>query len=1664
MSQSRKPAQAGPPVAIVGMGLVLPNASSPAELWDLLHTTRETVSEPSPLRMNLDHFLSSTPADDKLGERAASFLNTFTPHPQLIGDVRSGRWSPAASSPASWLRHCAFQALDGVHVGTGHRSLAAIALSADTVQDLERDSIAIGMRERMAEAVERQGSPAAERAIWTLGEELDRRYAQADRTSIGLTPDALCRQALSGVVPHIDELAVVTATCASGLATVNLAVRQLRDGICDVALCAALHELTPRLMVTLQQAGVLSPSHQVRPFDQKADGTMFGDGAVVLVLKTLERARQDRDSVLAVVAGYGEASDGRGKSISAPNPLGQRRAVERAWQAAGISGSDLGLLIAHGTGTRTGDPVELAALEMALDGGAWPPIITNKAWTGHTGTTSGLVSVAHAVLALQHEEIPAQRFFTALSQTPELNTTPEVPTADIPWPAGADPRLVGISSFGMGGANTHLVLTDSTTSGEDSDPAPAENIVLVGWSSAFPGDFTHQSATDWIAHGGRPPAPHFGDDFPIPDFRELRIPPSVLTKMDRTEIMALRMVGELMDRLGTDAEDLRARTGVLVAHVGHTQAAASHMLRCYLDDSAQAFTHRDDDADVTAAIRDAHASVADTLRTTVAPASSDTIGTSVIASLIAGWTMNYFDLHGPQLAVETGADAGLSALHVAERYLRHNDADLLFVAGLNAHSGLRMDHSTGTAKVGRRAADGGITFALARRSVAERENLPVLATLSAGPGSRSPASVTTAWQEAPLAGSELTYLGADGLLACLNAALTSSTPVHITSQVSSGPYVTINASVAEPDAPDTDSDEEETASGHPRPEHASDVLHCDSIIVSRQHPQWVELPALDRSATARMRQPVPPDTLIVTDIPQAVVELDLPDSARIWSTTALTGDRPHLNVVDPADLDAVRAALPAGIRHLRVITTLTDLGPAWEANELERVLTLHDLTFGALQILNDRFTAGATAAALLLNAVRHDIPHPAVHLFNGLMKTLAVEAPAACAWTVATHSQNLPEALTQLNEEAQADHPLGITVRVPHGRRLCYALQPLDPEPLHTPAFTAVDDTLNTDSVVVVCGGATGITGEIMTTMARYCSPTIYLLGRTPAPAGGSADILVAPPDKPAFLAQQRAERPEATIAELLRDYSKLSKQYNIARQLAELRDHSGNDRVHYLACDLIDAASVNDIIATIQRRHGGIDLLIHAASAAQAGSLANKRLTDFRRGRDTKVRGYLNLRAATADNPPRLWCNFGSFIGFAGWPGEADYASANDFLAGAARWAHSMEDRNEYTINWTAWAEVGIAADNDVRTAMRQLGINEFMTSDEGILWFFRALQDGSRPPVIVHLPASEMSWLLREAPTLSSTRADASVPAVPATPVTASRTFTLDSDRDLAHHMVRGRPLAPSTVVMDMAFRAARQAIPDLEPTGLRDLELDEPVIVLPHRAKTLNSTITRIERHHDHATLHFEVTSDLTHPTTGQPLRQQTHGTGIVEMSADTPSPPVWQPPDPVPQQPVPNPVHIPNLVSYVSGPFVCTSDHRSDTHGASSTIKAPQSQWKDSFTSYIVPVRLLQGLLEMTYLAKATASDIPLLLLQHIKHIDFYTDASEDTLLESNAAGLRVFATPGGDTITVVSETGTVLAQVRGAGGAHIGDFTRDTAAITEHHGRNPDTASSARAAQ
>ncbi|MCS0634739.1 SDR family NAD(P)-dependent oxidoreductase [Streptomyces sp. LP05-1] len=1663
MSQSRKPTQARPPVALVGMGLALPNASSPVELWDLLHTTRATVSEPTPLRMNLDHFLSSTPADDKLGERVASFLNAFTPHPRLIDDVRSGRWSPASSAPASWLRHCAFQALDGVYVGTGDRSLAAIALSADTVQDFERDSIAIGMRERMAEAVEKQGSPAAERAIWTLGEELDRRYAQADRTGIGRTPDALCRQALSGVIPHIDELAVVTATCASGLATVNLAVRQLRDGVCDVALCAALHELTPRLMVTLRQAGVLSPSHQVRPFDQNADGTVFGDGAVVLVLKTLERAQQDRDTVLAVVAGYGEASDGRGKSISAPNPLGQRRAVERAWRTAGISGSDLGLLIAHGTGTRTGDPVELGALEMALDGGAWPPIVTNKAWTGHTGTTSGLVSVVHAALALRQEEIPAQRFFGGLADDLELDTRPEVPTGDTPWPAGADPRLVGISSFGMGGANAHLVLTDSTTPAEDSDPAPTEDVVLVGWSSAFPGDFGHQSATDWIAHGGKPPAPRFGDDFPMPDFRELRIPPSILDTMDRTEIMALRMVRDLMNRLGTDGEDLRERTGVLIAHVGHTQAAANHMLRCYVDDSAQAFTHRDDDADVTAAIRDAHASVAETLRTTVAPASSDTIGTSVIASLIAGWTTNYFDLHGPHLAVETGVDAGLSALHVAEQYLRHNDADLLFVAGLNAHSGLRMDHSTGTAKAGRRAADGGITVALARRSVAERENLPVLATLSAGPSSRSPVSATPAWQTAPLAGSELTYLGADGLLACLNAALTASTPAHIAPQFSSGPYATISPSGDEPDAADTDSDEQETAPGRPRPEGSSAVLHCDSVIVSRQHPQWTEVPVLDQGAAARTQQPIPPDTLIVTDIPQTVIELDLPDSARIWSTTDLTGNHPHLHVVDPADLDAARAALPAGIRHLRVITTLTDLDPASEADRLERVLTLHDLTFGALQTLNDMLTAGATAAALLLNAVRHDIPHPAAHLFNGLLKTLAVEAPAASAWTVATHSQNLPEALTQLNEEAQADHPLGITVRAPHGRRFCYALQPLDPEPPHTPASAAVDDTLGTDSVVVVCGGATGITGEIMTAVARHCSPTIYLLGRTPAPAGGSADLLVAPPDKPTFLAQQRAERPGATMAGLLRDHSRLSKQYDIALQLAGLRDHSGSDRVHYLACDLTDAASVNDTIATIQRRHGGIDLLIHAASAARPGSLANKRLTDFRRGRDTKVRGYLNLRAATADNPPRLWCNFGSFIGFAGWPGEADYASANDFLSGAARWSRAIEDRSEYTINWTAWAEVGIAADNDVRTAMQQLGIDEFMTPDEGVLWFFRALQDGSRPPVIVHLPASEMRWLLREAPTLSSTRADANVPATPATPVTATRTFALDRDRDLAHHMIRGRPLAPSTVVMDMAFRAAREAIPDLRPTGLRDLELDEPVIVLPHRTKILNSTITRVQRDHDQATLHFEVTSDLTHPATGRPLRRQTHGTGTVVMSADPPPPPAWQPPDPAPQQPVPNPIHTPNPVSYVSGPFVCTSDHRSDTHGASSTINAPQPQWKDSFASYTVPVRLLQGLLEMTYLARATASDIPLLLLQHIQHIDFYTDAGEDALLESNATGLRVFATPGGDTITVVSETGTVLAQVRGAGGTHIGDFSRDTTAITEHHGHRADTSSSAKAA-
>ncbi len=273
--------------------------------------------------------------------------------------------------------------------------------------------------------------------------------------------------------------------CSSSLVALHLASRSLRDGESDLALAGGVFVYGDQHRGhRYQDGGFLSPDGHCRPFDAGARGTVFGTGVGVLVLRRLEEALAAGDTVHAVVKGSAVNNDGALKvGFTAPAVDGQAAVISAALADAGVPAGSIGYLEAHGTGTVLGDPVEVRALTRAFrestDDRGFCAIGSVKGNIGHLDAASGVAGVVKAVQALRHAVLPATLNFERPNPAIDFASSPfRVQTAAAPWPAGAAPRRAGVSAFGFGGTNAHVVLEEAPAA-EPGTPSPRDTQLVV---------------------------------------------------------------------------------------------------------------------------------------------------------------------------------------------------------------------------------------------------------------------------------------------------------------------------------------------------------------------------------------------------------------------------------------------------------------------------------------------------------------------------------------------------------------------------------------------------------------------------------------------------------------------------------------------------------------------------------------------------------------------------------------------------------------------------------------------------------------------------------------------------------------------------------------------------------------------------------------------------------------------------------------------------------------------------------------------------------------------------------------------------------------------------------------------------------------------------------
>jgi acyl transferase domain-containing protein/NAD(P)H-dependent flavin oxidoreductase YrpB (nitropropane dioxygenase family) len=460
-------------IAIIGIGCTFPGAKDRDAFWANIVRGASSITEVPPERWNPDIYFDPEAQDGtKTNSKWGGFLADLPFDPVSFGIPPR---SLAAIEPVQLLSlEIARQAL-------------ADAGYVDREFDRERTSVIFG-----AEAGTDLAGAYGFRALYPqyVGE----LPAALDEALPSLTEDSfpgVLGNVIAGRIANRLDLGgvnyTVDAACASSLAAVDLALKELSAGESDMVLCggADLHNsINDYLMFTSVHA--LSPSGKCRTFDTAADGIVLGEGVAVVVLKRLADAERDGDRIYAVLKGLGGASDGKCLGLTAPRQEGQVRALERAYRRAGISPAEVGLVEAHGTGTIVGDRTELATLTEVFGGAGAAPrscaLGSVKSQIGHTKCAAGMAGLIKTALAVHNGVLPPTLHLQKPNPFYDPAKSPFVfHEVSRPWPS--ERRIAAVSAFGFGGTNFHAVLC-SHESGSSPEIAlsewPAELFLFRG--------------------------------------------------------------------------------------------------------------------------------------------------------------------------------------------------------------------------------------------------------------------------------------------------------------------------------------------------------------------------------------------------------------------------------------------------------------------------------------------------------------------------------------------------------------------------------------------------------------------------------------------------------------------------------------------------------------------------------------------------------------------------------------------------------------------------------------------------------------------------------------------------------------------------------------------------------------------------------------------------------------------------------------------------------------------------------------------------------------------------------------------------------------------------------------------------------------------------------
>jgi acyl transferase domain-containing protein/acyl carrier protein len=427
-------------IAIIGLGCRFPGAKNPQEFWHMLRDGGDGISEVPAQRWDLHQYYAAERATPgKMNTRWGGFLedvDQFDPYFFGIAPREASRMDPQQRI----LLEVAWESLENAGLAieklAGSQTGVFIGISSNDYAHL--------LFHNPAYASIRERDPYA---------------GTGNAQSIAANRLSYCFD-LRG-----PSIAIDTA-CSSSLVALHLACQSLRNGECDLALAGGVNLiLMPDLTITFAQARMLSSAGRCKTFDDAADGYVRSEGCGLVVLKGLAAALRDGDNILALIRGSALNQDGRSNGLTAPNGPAQEAVIRQALCNASVTADQISYVETHGSSTPLGDPIEFDALKAVLmqDRKQDQTCVLGSVKTniGHLEAAAGIAGLIKTVLSLQHGEIPRHLHLKRLNRHITLaGTTFVIPTRRQPWPVSTR-RLAGVSAFGFGGTNVHVIVEEA---------------------------------------------------------------------------------------------------------------------------------------------------------------------------------------------------------------------------------------------------------------------------------------------------------------------------------------------------------------------------------------------------------------------------------------------------------------------------------------------------------------------------------------------------------------------------------------------------------------------------------------------------------------------------------------------------------------------------------------------------------------------------------------------------------------------------------------------------------------------------------------------------------------------------------------------------------------------------------------------------------------------------------------------------------------------------------------------------------------------------------------------------------------------------------------------------------------------------------------------------